>query len=254
MAKKKQESPFTGLWHIVSMSGWDEDYFNEEVEAFIEFNANGTGHFQFGYVQGYMDWRVGTRDGQPAVEWSWEVCDGADGTPLPGRGWAKREGAELHGMISWPCKNAVAAFTPGRQPLCVSHNSVPPGSIRSLPRTCSSPALRRGYRECREPSPCWTTGRSSRAARPLVRRANTPSRPDDHRAAHRNRSRWSGHHNTGTAHGRSQQRATHRETHRTHNSNSCHFLSMVMIDLQYYKHRARRKCPKEITGRTGAEL
>ena len=31
MGKKKQESLFTGLWHIVSMSEWDEDYFNEEV-------------------------------------------------------------------------------------------------------------------------------------------------------------------------------------------------------------------------------
>ncbi len=64
-----------------------------------------------------MEWRAGTRDGQPAVEWSWEGGDGADGTPLTGRGWAKREGDELHGMISWPCKNAVAVFTPGRQPL-----------------------------------------------------------------------------------------------------------------------------------------
>jgi hypothetical protein len=64
-AKAKQKSPFEGLWHIVSMSGWDEDYFNEEVQAFIELEANGTGHFQFGYVRGYMDWRQGTRDGQP---------------------------------------------------------------------------------------------------------------------------------------------------------------------------------------------
>ena len=40
MAKKKQESPFTGLWHIVSMTTWDEDYFNEEVQAFIEFEAD----------------------------------------------------------------------------------------------------------------------------------------------------------------------------------------------------------------------
>jgi hypothetical protein len=46
MGKKKQGSPFTGLWHIIAMSEWDEDYFNEEVRAFIEFEANGTGHFQ----------------------------------------------------------------------------------------------------------------------------------------------------------------------------------------------------------------
>jgi hypothetical protein len=98
-AKSKPKSPFEGLWHIVSMSGWDEDYFNEEVQAFIELEANGTGHFQFGYVQGYMDWRPGTRDDQPAVEWTWEGTDGADMTEMMGRGWAKLEGEELHGMI-----------------------------------------------------------------------------------------------------------------------------------------------------------
>ena len=99
MAKEKQKSPFEGLRHIVSMSGWDEDYFNEEVQAFIELEANGTGHFQFGYVQGYMDWRAGTRDGQPAVEWTWEGTDGADMTEMTGRGWAKLEDDDLHGMI-----------------------------------------------------------------------------------------------------------------------------------------------------------
>jgi hypothetical protein len=57
-AEAKQKHPFEGLWHIVSRSGWDEDYFNEEVQAFIEFEANGAGHFQFGHVQGYMDWRT----------------------------------------------------------------------------------------------------------------------------------------------------------------------------------------------------
>jgi hypothetical protein len=39
VGKKKQESPFVGLWHIVSMDTWDEDYFNEEVQAFIEFEG-----------------------------------------------------------------------------------------------------------------------------------------------------------------------------------------------------------------------
>jgi hypothetical protein len=97
--KHKQDSPFTGLWHIVSMTGWDEDYFNEEVQAFFEFDPNGTGHFQFGYVQGYMDWRPATRDGEPAVEWSWEGTDGADMTEMTGRGWAKLKDGDLHGMI-----------------------------------------------------------------------------------------------------------------------------------------------------------
>ena len=41
VAKSKAKPVFTGLWHIVSMETWDEDYFNEEVQAFIEFEANG---------------------------------------------------------------------------------------------------------------------------------------------------------------------------------------------------------------------
>lgn len=48
MAKKKPKlrSPFLGRWHIVSMSTWDEDYFNEQGQAFIEFQENETGEFQ----------------------------------------------------------------------------------------------------------------------------------------------------------------------------------------------------------------
>jgi hypothetical protein len=97
--KPKPKSPLLVNWHIISMSAWHEDYFNEAVQAFIEFDENGTGHFQFGYVSGYMDWRPTTRDGEPVVEWSWEGGDGADGTPLTGRGWTKLKDDELHGMI-----------------------------------------------------------------------------------------------------------------------------------------------------------
>ena len=94
MAKKKPKpkSPFLGRWHIVSMSAWDEDYLNEEVQAFIEFDDKGGGEFQFGYVQGIMDCREGPRDGEPCVEWSWEGNDEMD--PAQGRGWAVLEGDE----------------------------------------------------------------------------------------------------------------------------------------------------------------
>jgi hypothetical protein len=70
MAKPKPESSFTGRWHIVSMTEWDEDYLNEEVQAFVEFTATGGGSFQFGYVQGEVAWRVATRGDEPAVEWT----------------------------------------------------------------------------------------------------------------------------------------------------------------------------------------
>jgi hypothetical protein len=58
MAKKpKPPSPITGRWRIVSMSAWEDDYLDEEVEAFIEFEEKCGGSFQFGYVRGLIDWR-----------------------------------------------------------------------------------------------------------------------------------------------------------------------------------------------------
>lgn len=101
MARKKPKlkSPFLGRWHIVSMSTWDDDYLNEEVQAFIEFDDRDGGSFRFGYVQGQIDCQTTSREGKPAVEFSWEGGDGADGTPLIGRGWAILQGSELHGMI-----------------------------------------------------------------------------------------------------------------------------------------------------------
>ena len=97
--KRKPRNPFPGRWRITWMDQWDQDYVDEEVEGFIEFEPKGLGSFQFGDVQGQIDYRATHRDGKPAVEFSWEGGDGADGTPLTGRGWAVVEGDELNGMI-----------------------------------------------------------------------------------------------------------------------------------------------------------
>src|SRR4051794_40977311 len=97
--RAKPKSPFEGRWHIVSMTEWDEDFINAEVQGFLEFNAQGGGGFQFGYVRGDMDCRLTTRDGEPAVEWTWEGYDEMD--PQAGAGWAVRKGEELHGMIAF---------------------------------------------------------------------------------------------------------------------------------------------------------
>jgi hypothetical protein len=94
---KKKESPFTGRWRIVSMSAWEDDFLDEEVEAYIEFNDRGWGDFHFGNVQGQMDCRQTTRDGEPTVEWSWD--GNAEMDAAQGRGWAVLRGDELHGMI-----------------------------------------------------------------------------------------------------------------------------------------------------------
>jgi hypothetical protein len=97
MAKSKPADPFQGHWLIESMDQWDEDYLNEEVEAFIEFEPNGTGQFQLGYVQGEIDYRITARDGKPAVEFTWDGHDEME--PVQGRGWAVLEDEELKGEI-----------------------------------------------------------------------------------------------------------------------------------------------------------
>jgi hypothetical protein len=98
MAKKtKATNPFTGRWRIISMSAWDEDYIDAEEEGFFEFDDKESGEFHFGYVHGHMDCRLTTRDGEPAVEWTWDGNDEMD--PAQGRGWAVVRGDGLHGMI-----------------------------------------------------------------------------------------------------------------------------------------------------------
>lgn len=95
--KSKAPTPFTGRWRIVSMSAWDEEFIDEEEEGYFEFDQKGSGHFHFGYVHGQMDCRLTTRDGEPAVEWTWDGNDEMDAAQ--GRGWAVVKGDELHGMI-----------------------------------------------------------------------------------------------------------------------------------------------------------
>src|SRR3954454_6725416 len=98
MTKKKEskpKSPFTGRWRIVSMSAWEDEYLDEEVQAFFEFEETGRGSFQFGYIQGLMDCRTTGREGKPAVEFSWEGGDGADvGVQSPSGGLSGRGGRE----------------------------------------------------------------------------------------------------------------------------------------------------------------
>ena len=61
-------NPFVGRWRITHMDQWAQNFVDAEVEGYVEFTAGRSGRFQFGYVQGGMDCRLTTRDGQPA--WS----------------------------------------------------------------------------------------------------------------------------------------------------------------------------------------
>lgn len=99
MGKAKPKNWALGRWSIDSMSMWDKDYIDEEVPGYFEFGADDLGSFQFGYVQGDVDYRVTGRGDKPAVEFSFEGGDGADGTPCTGRGWMTLDGDTLTGMF-----------------------------------------------------------------------------------------------------------------------------------------------------------
>jgi hypothetical protein len=99
MAKAKSKNWIAGRWLIESMDQWDRDYIDEEVRGNFTFDERGSGHFQFGYVQGQIDYRCGERDGKPVVEFSWAGFDGGGGDECTGRGWMLREDDTLTGMF-----------------------------------------------------------------------------------------------------------------------------------------------------------
>ena len=95
------DTHFSGIWRIVWMSNWDQDFVDLEVPGHFTFAANGPDHFQFGLVQGQMDCRF---DGKPPgrVEFSWEGSDECDECDeASGRGHAEIVDGELHGHIQF---------------------------------------------------------------------------------------------------------------------------------------------------------
>ena len=45
---------FAGTWHITEMDEWSKDYINTEVQAYLKFDRQGNGKFQFGLVRGHI--------------------------------------------------------------------------------------------------------------------------------------------------------------------------------------------------------
>jgi hypothetical protein len=87
----------TGRWLIDFMDMWDREFIDAEVRGFFEFGDEHRGSFQFGHVQGEIDYRFGERGGNPGVEFSWNGQDEMD--QAQGRGWLVLEGDDLKGMF-----------------------------------------------------------------------------------------------------------------------------------------------------------
>lgn len=89
---------FAGLWHINEMEMWSEDYFNMEVQAYIEIDERGNGEFQFGLVTGQLDGEVTNNKAGETLEFTWEGSDECD--EASGSGWLRLQDANtLKGKI-----------------------------------------------------------------------------------------------------------------------------------------------------------
>ena len=84
---KKENSDFTGKWNIYEMETWDEDYFNEDGQAFIKINKDKTGDFKFGYVNAEIDGRIVEGGCEKLFEFTFDGNDEMES--CQGRGWIK---------------------------------------------------------------------------------------------------------------------------------------------------------------------
>ena len=88
---------FVGYWRIIEMEMWDTEYLDLVVPAFMEFDRERMGEFQFGTVRGWLDCRFGERDRVPVVDFSWEGEN--DNDSGCGRGWGLLQGNRLEGRL-----------------------------------------------------------------------------------------------------------------------------------------------------------
>lgn len=121
--RPRHDHPFIGTWHIYSMETWDADYFNMEVQAFIEIRPENLGSFQFGLVTGELDGHLQHRGPKQRFVFTWGGSDEMD--PVSGGGWLQLKGDnELLGFIKlhhgdhskFRARRAVAGPAAGQGP------------------------------------------------------------------------------------------------------------------------------------------
>lgn len=80
----------TGIWNILEMELWDEDYFNMETQAHLKFNNDKEGSFQFGLVKGdFVGDKYQYQKSEERFEFTWQGNDESD--EVFGSGWIQRE-------------------------------------------------------------------------------------------------------------------------------------------------------------------
>ena len=93
----KKRNPYLGKWRITQMEMWDQEFVDMETEGHFNFKGDQIGSFQFGLVQGQIDYRIEKTGEIERLEFSWEGQDEND--VAIGRGWAVIQSDHLEGRI-----------------------------------------------------------------------------------------------------------------------------------------------------------
>jgi hypothetical protein len=90
-------NPFLGTWRIAQMDEWSQDFVDLIVPGHITIERDASGSFQFGAVEGWLDYHMSALHGTPTLEWCWQGRNDSD--EANGRGWAILDGREMKGHI-----------------------------------------------------------------------------------------------------------------------------------------------------------
>jgi hypothetical protein len=94
---KTDKAKYLGKWRIIEMEMWDQDYIDMLTPGYFSFDKDELGYFQFGAVEGQIDYRVENMGDVERLEFSWEGQDENDSAL--GRGWAVINGDFLEGRF-----------------------------------------------------------------------------------------------------------------------------------------------------------
>ena len=93
----KKTNQYIAKWRITEMEMWDQEYVDQITEGHFTFEMDGIGHFQFGLVEGEIDYRIEKCGELERIEFSWEGQDEND--PDLGRGYAILKDDFIEGRI-----------------------------------------------------------------------------------------------------------------------------------------------------------
>ena len=92
-----KENSFVGNWRILETELWEAEDLDLLAPASIVLDRNHDGHMGLIAIGAEIDYRVVVRDGQPAIEFSFDGFD--EDRRIAGRGWAVCDGEQLRGRL-----------------------------------------------------------------------------------------------------------------------------------------------------------